>query len=332
MARPARPSPLVPPEVDLSGFRFMPLDTVRLLDSDLFAISTGDEFKAAVSLWCKSWLQKPAGSLPDDDRVLAHLSGTGARWRKLRAMAMRGFVLCSDGRWYHPLIAEKAVEAWQRREEWQEAQENKQTRQQRWRQRLKEVSARLRDLGIAVPSGATMETMERLLRDAEASTSPSTSPSHVDAGETGRTGTGTGTGTGNIKPKAHAPPVDNSTACDHVLALLRDAGIMVKRETRSMVDAWIEAGMRDEHLTDAIERAREAKAPPIPAAYLDPIVRQLMNPQPRRTNGNSGAWWASEKATVAKGAEFGLRARPGEEMPQFQERIRTAIAARSREA
>lgn len=107
--------PLVPPEVDLRGMPFMPLDVVRLLDSDLFAVSSGDEFKAAVSLWCKAWLQVPAASLPADDRVLAHLSGAGGRWAKVRAGAMRGWVQCDDGRWYHPVIAEKAMQAWQGR-------------------------------------------------------------------------------------------------------------------------------------------------------------------------------------------------------------------------
>ncbi len=90
----------------------MPLDVVRLGDSDLVALSTGDEFKAAVLLWSKSWLQVPAASLPDDDRILAHLSGTGSRWPKLREVALRGWVRCSDGRLYHPVIAEKAADAW----------------------------------------------------------------------------------------------------------------------------------------------------------------------------------------------------------------------------
>jgi hypothetical protein len=109
------PAPLVPPDVDLRGLPFMPLDTVRLLDSDLFALSTGDEFKAALALWCKAWQQVPASSLPDDDRVLAHLSGAGTRWKRIKAAAMRAFVLCSDGRWYHPVIAEKALDAWSHR-------------------------------------------------------------------------------------------------------------------------------------------------------------------------------------------------------------------------
>lgn len=110
------PEPLTPPECDCRGLPFMPLDTVRLMDSDLFALSTGDEFKAAVALWCKAWTQLPAGSIPDDDRVLAVLSGAGARWRKVRDMALRGWVKCSDGRLYHPVVCEKALGAWGHRQ------------------------------------------------------------------------------------------------------------------------------------------------------------------------------------------------------------------------
>lgn len=106
------PAPLTPADCDLRGLAFMPLDVVRLTDSDLVALSTGDEFKAAVLLWAKAWLQVPAASLPDDPRILAHLSGAGTRWKKVAAMALRGFVRCSDGRLYHPVIAEKAREAW----------------------------------------------------------------------------------------------------------------------------------------------------------------------------------------------------------------------------
>jgi hypothetical protein len=109
------PDPLTPPDCDLRGLPFMPMDVVRVLDSDLFALSTGEEFKAALALWCKAWLQVPAASLPDDDRVLAHLSGACGRWRKLRDMALRGWIKCSDGRFYHPVVAEKATEAWKHR-------------------------------------------------------------------------------------------------------------------------------------------------------------------------------------------------------------------------
>jgi hypothetical protein len=109
------PEPLVPAEVDLRGMRFMPLDVMRLLDSDFFAISNGAEFKAGVALWSKSWMQVPAGSLPDDDRVLQHLSGAGALWPEVRGVALRHWVRCSDGRLYHPVVAEAVMHAWEMR-------------------------------------------------------------------------------------------------------------------------------------------------------------------------------------------------------------------------
>lgn len=109
-------APLVPLDCDLRGLPWMPLDTVRLMDSDLFAVATGDAFKAAVALWCKAWQQVPAASLPHDERILASLSGAGSKWKRVREEALRGFVLCSDGRLYHPVIAEKALEAWKHRQ------------------------------------------------------------------------------------------------------------------------------------------------------------------------------------------------------------------------
>lgn len=107
--------PLVGSEVDLRDFAYMPLDVVRLRDSDLTAVSTGEGFRAAVLLWCAAWHQVPASSLPNDDRVLGRLAGCGrdcASWTAIKDEAMRGFVECSDGRMYHPIIAEKALEGW----------------------------------------------------------------------------------------------------------------------------------------------------------------------------------------------------------------------------
>ena len=193
------PAPFTPADCDLRGYAFMPLDVIRLIDSDLFALSSGEEFKAAVALWCKAWLQVPAGSLPDDDRILAHLSSAGASWRKIKPGALRGWTKCSDGRLYHRTVAEKALEAWERRGEWMERQDNKTDRQRRWRHRQKALSDQLRDHGITPPKGASLETMEGLLRDAGVDVHvdghASTSLSTVDAGEMPKTGTGTGTGT-----------------------------------------------------------------------------------------------------------------------------------------
>ena len=112
MAEP--PEPMTSPECDLRGMPYMPLDLVTLFDSDLYALSTGDEFKAALTLWGKSFYQVPAGSLPSDDRLLEHLSGS-RKWKAVRDMAMRGWVKCSDGRLYHRTVAQKVKEAWDSR-------------------------------------------------------------------------------------------------------------------------------------------------------------------------------------------------------------------------
>ena len=115
MAEQQLPAPLVPPQVDLRDFAFMPLDVRRLRDSRLVAIKKPEEIVAAVMLWCASWHQQPASSLPDDDFELAQLAGYGRavdRFRKLKAGALYGLIKCSDGRWYHPVVAEKAIDAW----------------------------------------------------------------------------------------------------------------------------------------------------------------------------------------------------------------------------
>ncbi|WP_207796603.1 DUF1376 domain-containing protein [Sphingomonas oleivorans] len=135
------PEPMTPADCDLRGMAFMPLDVVRLVDSDLMALASGEAFKAAVTLWCKAWLQIPAASLPNDDRVLAHLSGLGSRWKRLKPMALHGFILCGDDRWYHPVIAEKAIEAFGRRGRFTEKRTQDRARLRNWRARKRAPDA-----------------------------------------------------------------------------------------------------------------------------------------------------------------------------------------------
>lgn len=98
--------------MDVREFNGFMLDVEKLTASELVALSSGEEFKAAVMLWCRAWKQVPAGSLPNDDRVLAAFSGAGKQWKKVKEMALRGFVLCSDGRLYHQTLCEDARRAY----------------------------------------------------------------------------------------------------------------------------------------------------------------------------------------------------------------------------
>jgi hypothetical protein len=113
------PAPLVPAEVDLTDFAFMPLEVQRLRNSELASDETPESCWAAVLLWCAAWHEVPAASIPDNDQWQAKQAGYVARgrvdpqWAKVRAGALRNFVACSDGRLYHSTLAKKALESWE---------------------------------------------------------------------------------------------------------------------------------------------------------------------------------------------------------------------------
>ncbi len=114
------PTPLVRPEVNLKGFSGFMLDVDRLLASELVALGNPAACWAALMLWARAWKQTPPASLPDDEAILAAFSGAGRGWKKVRSIALRGFVKCSDGRLYHRVLSEEANKAWERRRKFQE--------------------------------------------------------------------------------------------------------------------------------------------------------------------------------------------------------------------
>lgn len=132
------PLPLTPPDCDLRGYDFMPLYGHRLFTSDLYTSSTDTEFRAALRLWWSAWQQCPAGSLPDNDSALAMMSDYGRDikgWRQIKEKALHGFVRCSDGRLYHPMLCEEAVKAFALRLKSDAKREADRERLNQWRQR-----------------------------------------------------------------------------------------------------------------------------------------------------------------------------------------------------
>ena len=132
------PVPLTPPECDLRGFEWMALHGHRLFTSGWYLAAMKDPRGgiAALKLWWTAMLQCPAGSLPNAEDELCLLADFGQdmkTWRKHRAVAMRGFVLCSDNRWYHPVVAEQALNAYDRRLKADRTREVDRERLRRWR-------------------------------------------------------------------------------------------------------------------------------------------------------------------------------------------------------
>lgn len=113
------PNPLVPADVDLRGYEFMPLFGDRLFGSETWISACAEARNAMLKLWWRSYAHElPAASLPNNDQLLSDYAGYGIAlkaWKKIKSDAMRGFVLCGDGRLYHPFVAELAKEAWQMR-------------------------------------------------------------------------------------------------------------------------------------------------------------------------------------------------------------------------
>lgn len=196
-------NPLTPPDCDLRDFQFMPLDVVRLRDSDLATKCSGEEAFAAVLLWCAAWHQVPAASLPDDDALLAQFTGYGRvvrEWLKVRPGALRGWVKCSDGRLYHPVVAEKALDAWNAK------------LQQRWRSecaRIKKAAQRSNTTAVypTFEEWAMSRGTQANCPPGQTANVPGDSPAVSPQCPPGNGIQGTGIGTGRVKEEAKAAPV-----------------------------------------------------------------------------------------------------------------------------
>jgi hypothetical protein len=109
------PAPPIDADVDLTDFAYMPLQVARLRKSKGWLICKRRPELAfyMMNLWTAAWHENPAGSLEDDDDVLADFAMCPPKeWAELRKEIMRGWVKCSDGRLYHEVVVEIALNAW----------------------------------------------------------------------------------------------------------------------------------------------------------------------------------------------------------------------------
>lgn len=121
MSTPDRlPEPLVPGACTMSGNDWFPLHFDRLRKSKWWRRASDLARARNVMLWGEAYKQQPAGSMPDDDDDLAEAAGFGMDvegFMAAKAEIMAPWVLCSDGRWYHPTVCEVVLEAWERASE-----------------------------------------------------------------------------------------------------------------------------------------------------------------------------------------------------------------------
>jgi hypothetical protein len=106
------PRPLVPPDLDTSGKPAMLIHVERIRNSRLWLRANRRPEIAfyALNLMFRAFRELPAGSIANDDDVLLDASRCppGA-WSVLRDDILSGWCLCSDGRLYHPEVADAAL-------------------------------------------------------------------------------------------------------------------------------------------------------------------------------------------------------------------------------
>jgi 5-methylcytosine-specific restriction endonuclease McrA len=101
------PDPPYPAETRARGWKLY-LDHERINQSDTWALAPNDMKPWLLMLWHVAWQQTPAGSYGSDDAVIAAKIGMDFRqFTAHRDILMRGWVRHSDGRLYHPVIAEQ---------------------------------------------------------------------------------------------------------------------------------------------------------------------------------------------------------------------------------
>lgn len=281
------PDPLVPAEVDLRGYEFMPLFGDRLFGSETWIGVSSEAKLGALRLWWRAYAKEvPAASLPDNDALLADYAGYGAQvkpWRRVKPQAMRGFVLCSDGRWYHPFVAELALDAWKGR---------RQHQLRTLKARIAALEKRLKEAGTD-DEKAHIECLLQGLRDdlSQAMRGSVTGVSNRPSNTVPKERTGTGTGQ-DKETTAAAPPgqqpaelvttLDSDPIFGPYLRMLEGKG-MANGHARAFV-SLMRQGYGDELVLTVLDEAkRQDVTKPLP------WIKKALETRAARRRGNGAA-------------------------------------------
>jgi hypothetical protein len=342
------PDPLTPADCDLRDFLFMPLDVLRLRDSDIAVISSGDEFRCAVLLWCASWHQVPAASLPDDDIILSGLSGFGRvvkEWKRVREGALRGWIKCADGRLYHPVVSEKANEAWRGRLEYREKKEAERIRKAELRAAKKAAGDAVNGSGNPLDIHDLSDGQNTNVQQTDTNSPPDNH--HLSAGnhserDSGQWTVDSGQLTSKPTSSSHTPNSEGDAGAGdrddslkaisrnvEISILLRNAGVSPMTAMHPLAIEWAaNPKLTDALLLEAVEDARRYKPEGgIATNYLAAIIPDKLTPKRPNTDN---AWRKTPQGIEQMGNKLGMLAKRNEDHAQYADRI--AIEIRNRKA
>jgi hypothetical protein len=92
--------------VSSNGYKFE-IDVPRIMQSRTWVLSPPDLRPWLLMLWTMSWMQRPCGSLPDDDELIAATIGMQPTvFAAHKSYLLSGWRRCKDGRLYHRVITD----------------------------------------------------------------------------------------------------------------------------------------------------------------------------------------------------------------------------------
>jgi hypothetical protein len=328
-------APLTPPDCDLQDFPFMPLHVARLRDSDLAAEGAPEACWYAVLLWAASWHQVPAASLPENDAVLTKLIGLGRdvkTFRKHRAGALRGFILCDDGRLYHEVVAEQALTSWRRKLEQRWRTECGRIKKANQRNKTEDPLPTFEEFHAALPPTSRLPNVPGDIATRPAGQddpSPGTGGPRPPGNVVQETGRGTGTGRLGSDPNGSDDETPSPVVRDDLaelrsldpkagawriaLKLLMDRGGFPQARARPMVGKWAK-----DHAPAELWKACEAAWV---AGTLDPVsyvmaaldrIASEDNPFLNPTETRQRLWMQDFRASPSQWREHERGRRPGE--------------------
>jgi len=288
----------------------MMIDISRLRQSKFDAMADDSAWRAGINLWFSAWHSIPAASLENDDEDLAKAAGLGRdlrTWMRIREKALRGFVLCSDGRLYHETVAELALESWT--EKLVQRLKSGAGNASRWKVEFDpapleaEISETCSLLAALNPQSKYLAKASRRQSQSSAPAIPqgknadptgNDNQSHGDAKTIPQGSQETGTGTGiysvtDVTGAESAEPVVIDPAkllFNSGIALLRDAGIAEAR-ARPILGKWRQAH-GDEAVIAALGRAKREGAID-PVSFIEASLRGTRNGNGNGAGGANGA-------------------------------------------
>jgi hypothetical protein len=305
------PAPLVPADCDLRDFEYMPIYINRLRKSETWinARYSPELGYWSMNLWLESWHSVPAGSLEASDIILAETAMCDRkRWAEVREDVMRGWVLCSDGRYYHPVVSQCAREAWDARTRYRSNLQNAREAKARKTDQRRTTGRQSSLWPVGVKPEATSadkaETPQRISTPPEpADASPLLPPQHLpQSGEPQKTAVPSMIGLksevvsekiekkGSLRsPSARARESVSVADPDFDSFMAKYPVPMFPRIARGEWDAAIERGATAAEILDGLDHHRFAENPRYiahPARWLagdcwrSPGVPREMNPNP----------------------------------------------------